>query len=512
MTCDIYVSEEAFNRSPQLVPQKINYGVGEEPPPFASAAECDKGTHDRSRKHHQPGTQPQTRFGDGVLMRIMGPDNPEVATQAEEQPLNWSPKQGRAQDLDRFPKDLPPPKFESKPAARPPTITSPPVKERKDESPQSPERILPPPVPSQDLKPAFSPQRPRLLSLTAPPTGPPIYLAPHRRTSTAEGLSPDSKQPELHTRISLPSLQSLASPPNSCVGASPDTGGNTHSLPSIHSALGLSQSEFSSARINGFPPPPSYSYPPSATSRNDSPHERQLPSLLPQIPPSPLSHLSPISIKDISTNASPASQPSFWRTPTSAVSSEQQIPPPPPPPPPPPSESNHHHSSMIAKSPATSYPTPTEPVASTAGERTSFSSHPSPEDGSAITNIGVYKCIHPGCTAAPFQTQYLLNSHANVHSSDRPHFCPVEGCPRGVGGKGFKRKNEMMRHGLVHNSPGYVCPFCPDQQHKYPRPDNLQRHVRVHHVDKSKDDPILRGVLAQRPIGSTRGRRRRLNG
>lgn len=66
-----------------------------------------------------------------------------------------------------------------------------------------------------------------------------------------------------------------------------------------------------------------------------------------------------------------------------------------------------------------------------------------------------------------------------MHSQDRPHFCPVEGCPRGVGGKGFKRKNEMMRHGLVHNSPGYVCPFCPDQQHKYPRPDNLQRYVTV---------------------------------
>lgn len=70
------------------------------------------------------------------------------------------------------------------------------------------------------------------------------------------------------------------------------------------------------------------------------------------------------------------------------------------------------------------------------------------------------------------------SSHANVHSQDRPHFCPVDGCPRGVGGKGFKRKNEMMRHGLVHNSPGYVCPFCPDQQHKYPRPDNLQRYVK----------------------------------
>lgn len=122
---------------------------------------------------------------------------------------------------------------------------------------------------------------------------------------------------------------------------------------------------------------------------------------------------------------------------------------------------------------------------------------------------GGFKCDHPGCTAAPFQTQYLLNSHANVHSQTRPHFCPVPDCPRGERGKGFKRKNEMIRHGLVHQSPGYVCPFCPDREHKYPRPDNLQRHVRVHHVDKDKDDPQLRDVLAQRPEGGSRGRRRR---
>ncbi|KAH7038041.1 uncharacterized protein B0I36DRAFT_236298 [Microdochium trichocladiopsis] len=120
-----------------------------------------------------------------------------------------------------------------------------------------------------------------------------------------------------------------------------------------------------------------------------------------------------------------------------------------------------------------------------------------------------FVCSFSGCTAAPFQTQYLLNSHANVHSSARPHYCPVKGCPRAEGGKGFKRKNEMIRHGLVHESPGYVCPFCPDREHKYPRPDNLQRHVRVHHVDKDKDDALLRDVLAQRPDGPNRGRRRR---
>jgi hypothetical protein len=96
-------------------------------------------------------------------------------------------------------------------------------------------------------------------------------------------------------------------------------------------------------------------------------------------------------------------------------------------------------------------------------------------DGITNPQIGGFQCTYPGCSAQPFQTQYLLNSHANVHSSNRPHYCPVKGCPRSEGGKGFKRKNEMIRHGLVHESPGYVCPYCVDREHKYPRPDNLQR-------------------------------------
>ncbi|RFU27002.1 hypothetical protein B7463_g9324, partial [Scytalidium lignicola] len=130
-------------------------------------------------------------------------------------------------------------------------------------------------------------------------------------------------------------------------------------------------------------------------------------------------------------------------------------------------------------------------------------------DGITNPQVGSFQCKYPGCNAPPFQTQYLLNSHTNVHSTSRPHYCSVKGCPRGEGGKGFKRKNEMIRHGLVHDSPGYVCPFCPDKEHRYPRPDNLQRHVRVHHTDKDKGDPQLREVLSQRPEGPNRGRRRR---
>ncbi|KAK8123622.1 C2H2 type zinc finger domain-containing protein [Apiospora kogelbergensis] len=120
------------------------------------------------------------------------------------------------------------------------------------------------------------------------------------------------------------------------------------------------------------------------------------------------------------------------------------------------------------------------------GDRPNISDQQIPTPASSITDrmsidnmtnpqTGTFVCKFAGCNAAPFQTQYLLNSHANVHSSARPHYCVVKGCPRSEGGKGFKRKNEMIRHGLVHESPGYVCPFCPDREHKYPRPDNLQR-------------------------------------
>ncbi|KIW13983.1 hypothetical protein PV08_06764 [Exophiala spinifera] len=64
---------------------------------------------------------------------------------------------------------------------------------------------------------------------------------------------------------------------------------------------------------------------------------------------------------------------------------------------------------------------------------------------SQLTADGSYQCLYPGCTASPFHTQYLLNSHMNVHSETRTHFCHVAGCPHGPGGKGFKRKNEMIR-------------------------------------------------------------------
>lgn len=138
----------------------------------------------------------------------------------------------------------------------------------------------------------------------------------------------------------------------------------------------------------------------------------------------------------------------------------------------------YHRPSIDYNSSSTTQTPSTDHSASTPATSTHSVADKMSLDGVAFNNpqdIGGFICKFEGCTAAPFQTQYLLNSHANVHSSSRPHYCSVKGCPRSEGGKGFKRKNEMIRHGLVHESPGYVCPFCPEREHKYPRPDNLQR-------------------------------------
>ena len=88
---------------------------------------------------------------------------------------------------------------------------------------------------------------------------------------------------------------------------------------------------------------------------------------------------------------------------------------------------------------------------------------PSTEIPSASsTQNNIYQCTFPTCSAPPFGTQYLLNSHANVHSFSRPHYCNEPGCNRGPGGMGFKRKNEMIRCVPLANPPrARKCPPAP---------------------------------------------------
>jgi len=139
------------------------------------------------------------------------------------------------------------------------------------------------------------------------------------------------------------------------------------------------------------------------------------------------------------------------------------------------SAESHGHTSSSADGYSTAHTTPIDQTLTADVPPRPMLPPPPGMPPNALLMATGFKCDYPSCTALPFQTQYLLSSHKNVHSQDRPHYCPVPDCPRSEGGRGFKRKNEMIRHGLVHNSPGYICPFCPDKEHRYPRPDNLQR-------------------------------------
>ncbi|CAG8890164.1 unnamed protein product [Penicillium egyptiacum] len=487
MTSAMYDSDDTFNRSPPLEAMKPNYGENETLPPFVPSSDKDADAVG-SRKPNQLKPQNSTREGDRVLMEFLAPYHPEIAASARNSPLE--PLSGNLKNHKQ------PPDFDPRDPKKPNLLLrdDPPLKESLElkapsgsasynevekKSPQMKLDLVPlkPKQPNVEIKDEFPP-RERLHSLSDPSRRLSQVPLPQLQTS------PESEPP-----IPLPSIQPSSGP---SVAKSPDSS-TKQTLPSIHKALSA-LSDFGAPPANTMSSPfPFSSCPGSTTSGNDSPFDRAFPGKF-SIPATPFSHFSPVSVKESSTNPSPASHSSFWRGPPQSEMLSVQTP--------------YVASPMTAKSPATSYPTPTEQVGAGMGDRHSLAASTPQANGGPM---GSYKCTHPGCTAAPFQTQYLLNSHANVHSQDRPHFCPVEGCPRALGGKGFKRKNEMMRHGLVHNSPGYVCPFCPDQQHKYPRPDNLQRHVRVHHVDKNKDDPILRQVLAQRPLGSARGRKRRMN-
>lgn len=316
------------------------------------------------------------------------------------------------------------------------------------------------------------------LGLAAPAV---VYSAGDKYTSRRS--APSLCQAEVTSPMSPPQSAPSGLPP---LLDSPKSDGSGHGpLPSIRSQLGDLQRLADTARS------PEHDL---GSARHTASYPRSPPTNMPRLPSLaglPIGHASPpISPsegfrRDHPSPAHPLAVVSpYYYTSSSSGGHQRQ---------------STDYSSGTAETPSTDQ-TASTPATSVA-DRMSIDGLTNPQAG--------YVCTFSGCNAAPFQTQYLLNSHANVHSSARPHYCSVKGCPRSEGGKGFKRKNEMIRHGLVHESPGYVCPFCPDREHKYPRPDNLQRHVRVHHVDKDKDDPALRDVLSQRPDGPNRGRRRR---
>jgi hypothetical protein len=86
----------------------------------------------------------------------------------------------------------------------------------------------------------------------------------------------------------------------------------------------------------------------------------------------------------------------------------------------------------------------------------------------------------------------------NITLVDRPCFCLAPGCARGPGGVDFHRESGRIRHCLAQASPGYFRPFCPAPEHRYPRLENLQRRVFVHHAGVQMNSWGLREVLEKK--------------
>lgn len=357
-------------RSDRLEAQNPKYGPdAPELPPFAQGASSpdSDGTADAKTRTSSKHPKPGINFGNMVLLGHLAPNEPQVARNEWEHSLSKDlPLGDDVGTLKREPK-------------------------------------VPPHEPEEDSQKDLRVQAGNALSLlknepqqdwpeNAPlsPKGPAINHEP-KSPEKSQRLSVDTsplKKFTLPQRI-LPAFQ--PSPP-SASGASPS---NTQNLPSLQSALGelpgVPQKD-PSGRVSGAS---SYPYPPIPGSspsipRNDLVREPQVVGqfLPPQIPPSPYSHLSPVSSKDKSNVSSPVSQQSFWRPP---LKSDMPYVP-----------SNYEASPQTMKSPAASYPTPTDQPAD---ERSPFNLQ---AQSNASVSTGLYKCRHPGCTAAPFQTQYLL--------------------------------------------------------------------------------------------------------
>ncbi len=106
LATDTYDSDEGLNRSPLLQPIKVDYQPEISPPPDlppeASAPSPENVSHSpskasRRRSNRQRKTRPSQ--GDAVLISVLGPSYPEIASEAARRPLN-SASQSEASSSD----------------------------------------------------------------------------------------------------------------------------------------------------------------------------------------------------------------------------------------------------------------------------------------------------------------------------------------------------------------------------------------------------------------------------
>ena len=491
-----YGPDDFLPRSPLLEPIKPNYKPASTPPPFvpSSSPSPESGDSDidlarnseverkakRLRKRKKGRRRHVPSQGDTVLLSYLEPNRPDIAQKASEAALNSASqsedeegKEGVEDDVEEIGVrrgmengTVPTPAeaalkaqaaealavggdddlemadeaqgqwSEEKREGPPDAPTTNGVLHAGQEAETSSEFAKPSPPAARSGYDTKPPPK-----LPPPPSLPPIRIEAARST---EEWSRDEDSTPISPNLAKFAINPSEADPGSILPAmqkSPPRSASTHSpegsqnLPSLQTTL----SGLTDPGNNGIHGPS-----PFQSSSGHSPQFVRHPTFSSQSTgPSPGAYSQPSPV--MSPPGYP-SHPSYWRrAPTEGSMST------------PSTYEASTPASVPGPSPAQSYPTPNvqDHRGSVDGSSTpQLLNGPLPPNGPFTSST--FKCTYPGCTAAPFQTQYLLNSHANVHSSSRPHFCPVADCPRGPGGKGFKRKNEMIRHGLVHQSPGYI--------------------------------------------------------
>ena len=426
MTNYNYDSDDARNRSPSLEPTKVIYEPHESPVPFISdKSESPKGTSDSARRDckrpHRRRKDPNASLSARQILISLGANRPELLNDLIDKPhpshvSSESDESGGnspvEQDVSQH--DAPMSDAETTRAAQ--ALTS--ITEGKreldavdpflanqqsdfsvDHRPQidhmqssaaqlgevSSLRNRPvPDVPR--FHPHHGPVLPRITT-DYPAEERPIATSPSFRLYTISPL-------ERLARETLPALQS---PPQSSSVNSPTT-----SLPPLKATF---PEELSENRLkdrpmwlNGASPLPaatsSPSYPHSPLESGRRPPDQFLPQPLSVGNPY-IQVISPASSQTLSAVSAPSTTPSQQSPWHLSSRSERSF-----------TVSPGGSSSQMSETPSTGYPSPNETRHSVNVEQKQPEEHkPKPREPSGP---GGFKCSFPGCTAAPFQTQYLL--------------------------------------------------------------------------------------------------------
>jgi hypothetical protein len=380
MISDVYDSDDALNRSPRLQQSIVKYGPDESIPPFlqekqqrASAngkrdsSSSPTSSEGRSPKHRRLHRKPKRSLADVVLLGTLAPDRQDLARQIGE---GSPPVDSESEDDSRTHVA-----HISSKSNETQVVAAKTALDLMTEEPKRNNTSLPSfqELVSQDpilADPIFAARQ------TSPPRSLKPLGRPRQDSLATSNVGKYTIPPPNH--LDFPALQA----PTPSAAGSPD---NSQSLPSIGQALASLDSSSASAPFAAPTPTPQLSRGPSTLSTistGPTPESSFAPSQM----PTPYSHASPMSLKDLSAT-SPLSQPQYAMQPPSLTPDTSNM-------------TAYSEASLrgapIGRSPPHSYPTPTE---LRAGEE-----HP---DG-LISGPSMYKCPYPGCNAGAFQTQYLL--------------------------------------------------------------------------------------------------------